>query len=354
MRGFRDRDFIRTQECFLFCVVGPYHPIERVISYLKYVPSELGSWGRGKEHFSRVMRSYTIPSLLETFRLLESDHSQYLFHSNVYNITISAVPHEYIIKHYKPEKTLAQIFQKSHPDLLQEKLRKFVFFLAETSGVGLESFGVTGSILLDIHRPEFSDMDITIYGLVDSLQLKRALMEMNPSSDSGFRRFEGEGLKAWCKSKTRNFPLTMSEALKIYERKWNFGIFEDTLFSIHPIKLEQEVNMTYGDEVYYPFGQVMVRAVVHDEKDSMFLPAVYQVEDVDILDGPPIEGIGEVVSFEGLYGDLAEVGQTIVVKGKLERTVRKRDNHEHYRILVGSPEGRGTEYIKLLPQKNNL
>ena len=177
MRGFRDRDFIRTREGFLFCVVGPYHPSDRVISYLKYVPSKLGMWGNNEEQFKRVMRAYTIPSLVETFRLLENDSPQYLFHPPVYNINMTAVPPEYITKHYRPEETLAEILNQTRLDPLQKKLKDFVSFLARTSGVALESFGVTGSILLNIHKPEFSDMDVTIYGFENSSKMKKNLIE---------------------------------------------------------------------------------------------------------------------------------------------------------------------------------
>jgi predicted nucleotidyltransferase len=58
--------------------------------------------------------------------------------------------------------------------------------------------------------------------------------------------------------------------------------------------------------------------------------------------------VTEVVSYEGLYDGLARNGETIQAKGKLEKVVEKGTRHEHYRVLVGSPEGKGKEYIKLV------
>jgi predicted nucleotidyltransferase len=347
MRGFRDRDFLQTREKFFFCVVSPFHPSDRVISYLKYVPSKLGVWGRGEERFKRVMRAYTIPNLLETFSVLERSYPHYLFYSPVYNITMTAVPHEYVMKHFKPEEKLAQLFQTSHLDSLQRKLLRLVSFLAEASNVSLNSFGVTGSILLDIHRPEFSDFDITVYGLKDSLAVKNALTEAYSSSSSMVQCFKEKALKAWCAKKARRYPLTPDEALKIYERKWNLGVFEDTLFSIHPVKLEHELVEQYGDKVYHPLGVVAIRAVVCENADYMFLPAVYRVRDVKVVDGPSATDIEEVVSYESLYDNLAEVGETILVRGKLERVLDKKTGQKYHRVLVGSPEGKGMEYIKL-------
>jgi len=246
MRRFRDRDFLQTKEGFFFCVVGPLHPPDRIISYLKYVPSKFGVWGKGEKRFKRVMRSYTIPNLLETFSLLERNYPHYLFHSSFYKITLTAVPQKHIAEHFKPEEKLAQLQQASRLDSLQKKLTRFTSFLAETSNVPHDFFGVTGSILLDIHQPEFSDMDITVYGLRNSLAVKNALIENYALLSSSVKRLEGKALKAWCARKAQRYPLTPDEALKIYERKWNLGIFEDTLFSVHPTKLEQEVAEEYG------------------------------------------------------------------------------------------------------------
>jgi predicted nucleotidyltransferase len=347
MRRFRDRDFLQTKEGFFFCVVGPLHPLDRIISYLKYVPSKFGVWGKGEKRFKRVMRSYTIPNLLETFSLLERNYPHYLFHSSFYNITLTAVPQKHIAEHFKPEEKLAQLQQASRLDSLQKKLTRFTSFLAETSNVPHDFFGVTGSILLDIHQPEFSDMDITVYGLRNSLAVKNALIENYALLSSSVKRLEGKALKAWCARKAQRYPLTPDEALKIYERKWNLGIFEDTLFSVHPTKLEQEVAEEYGEKTCYPLGHATIRAVVHINTDYLFLPSVYRIGEAKIVEGPHVTDIVEVVSYESLYDSLAEVGESIEVRGKLERVVDNKTGREHHRILVGSPEGKGMEYIKL-------
>jgi predicted nucleotidyltransferase len=191
-------------------------------------------------------------------------------------------------------------------------------------------------------------MDITVYGLKNSLAVKEALTEAYSSSSSTVKRLEGKPLKAWCESKAQRYPLTPDEALRIYERKWNFGFFEDTPFSIHPVKLEQEVDEEYGDKTYYPVGPITVRAVVCENSDCLFLPSVYRVRELDIVEGPQVSDVEELVSYESLYDNLAEVGEYVVAKGKLERVVDRKKGREYHRILVGSPEGRGMEYIKLL------
>jgi predicted nucleotidyltransferase len=346
-RKFRDRDFLRTKEGFFFCVVGPSHPPNRVISYLKYVPAKLGNWGKGIWRFKRVLKNYTIPSLLETFSLLEKDYQQYLFYSPFNNILMTAVPLDYVAGHYKPEEKLARLMETKHLDLLQKKLVRFVSFLSAKSGVSTEFFGVSGSILLHIHRLDVSDIDLIVYGFKNSLAVKRVLQEAYSHSASKVRRFENSALKAWCLNKARLFPLTLDEALQIYRRKWSLGIFEDTEFSVHPVKLEEEVNEEYGDKIYQPLGIVVLGAVVNNKADSLFLPAVYKIQDARVVKGPQVSGIEEVVSYEGLYGDIAEIGETILVKGKLELVRDEKNKRKYHRVVVGSPEGKGKEYIKL-------
>jgi predicted nucleotidyltransferase len=347
MRRFRDRDFLRTKEGFLFCVVGPYHPPNRVISYLKYVPARLGSWGKGIWRFKRVLRNYSIPSLLETFNLLEKDYPHYLFYSPFYNILMTAVPLEYVSKHYKPDEKLAQLMNARRLDVLQKKVIRFISFLSEKSGVPIDYFGVTGSILLNIHRLGVSDIDLTVYGSKNSIAVKRTVQEAYSQRNPNIRRLEGSALKAWSKKKAQNYPLALDEALQVYKRKWNLGIFENTEFSVHPVKLEEEVNEEYADRIYEPLGIVVMGAVVIENADSMFLPAVYRVQDARVIKGPQVQDIEEVVSYEGLYGDLVEVGESVIVKGKLELVHDKKNRREYHRVVVGSPEGKGKEYIKL-------
>jgi len=346
-RGFLDRDFIETPEGFLFCVVGPYHPKDRVIAYLKYVPSEKGFWSRKEKSFSRVMKAYTIPNLLQTFKLLKKEHSQYLFHSFYYNITMTAVPLEYVKKHFKPEKKLKNLLKKKNLDVLQRKTVEFIKILSEETGVQLKSFGVTGSILLDMHDINFSDIDLTVYGIRESFKLKEAMKEIY-GSNSEVSRFKDEILKAWCKSKVSKHPLNWEDALKIYSRKWNIGIFRGTIFSIHPIKTRNELNEKYGDKTYYPKGFVTIKAEVEDNSDSIFLPATYKVRKIKFIDGSVRENLLEVVSYESLYDSLAENGEEIIARGKLELVKDNRNGEEYYRVLIGSPEGKGKEFIKLV------
>lgn len=346
MRGYRDRDYLLTKEAFFFCVVGSIHPKDRVIAYLKYVPSPAGKWGKGEKRFKRTLPYYTIPSLLETFRLLEA-HPQYLYDSPVLNVRMSVVPLDCILTHLKPEEKVHQLINSEALDPLQQKVVNLVKILSNESSIFIDYFGVTGSILLDIHQ-EFSDVDLLIYGMKNIPAVKKALLRLYEQPDSPVHRFDEKTFKEWCMDKTRMYPLTYAEAATIYRRKWGRGLFHGTKFSVHPTKLDEEGSEKYGDRIYRPEGLVKVEATVSDDSEASFLPSVYKVEDVKFLEGLMVEDVREVVSYEGLYGDIAKVNERIMVKGKLERVNDKRYGKEYHRVLVGSPEAKGNDYIKLV------
>ena len=346
LRGFLDRDYVQTAEGYFFCVVDGMHPEDRVIAYLKYVPDPSGKWGRGNKRFRRALKYYTMPALLETLKFLEN-HPEYLYYSPVMGIRMSAVPLSRVSIHFKPEEKLSQLMRMRKPDDLQRKVIGLVNLISDESGVPLRFFGVTGSILLDIHR-SFSDIDLIIYGRENSESVKSVLKQIIGDQDSPIQKFSNERIREWCLSKSRMYPLTYEEAARIFKRKWGRGLFGGTVFSVHPVKLEGEIDEKYGDRIFKPEGMIKIEAVVSDASESDFLPAIYKVEKVKVLEGPKIKDILEVASYEGLYGGIAEKGERIVAYGKLEKVTDRRLGEQYHRVLVGSKEAEGTDYIKPL------
>lgn len=341
MRSLRDRDFLRTKEGFLFCVVGYAHPHERVVSYLKYVPSNDGRWGGGDEHYARTMPNYTIPSLLNNIEMLQKNYPQYVFHSRVFNIKMSAVPHNYIAERYLPEIKLQKLFTVNKLDSLQTKTLDLVSTLSNESGVSKSDFGITGSILTDIHNPLFSDIDLTIIGRENAWKVR------NLFKNEGNRPYPRKSID---KKKTldhwvKNYPLTSNEAETIYNLKWNYGSFKDTAFSIHAIRKSEEITEKYGEERFFPKGIVEGSAEVTNVNDSLFLPCKYKVKGLKIQYNNSLIEINDVISYDGFYSGLFQPGAHILVKGKLEE-VESKSEDKYFRVLVGSPEAKGGDYIK--------
>jgi predicted nucleotidyltransferase len=203
---------------------------------------------------------------------------------------------------------------------------------------------VTGSILLDIHQ-DFSDVDLLIYGVQHQHVVRKTLLRLYQSHPA-VTRFDGNILKEWCLDKAKTYPFSEEEAAVIYRRKWGRGLIHRTKFSMHPVKLDEEVSERYGDRVYLPKGIVTISSRVSDASESCFIPSIYQVEDVKVLEGTMVDDVKEVASYDGFFCDIAYPNERIIVKGKLEKVVDKRRDVEYHRVLVGSPEAMGDDYIK--------
>ncbi|MEM2606995.1 MAG: hypothetical protein QW101_08105, partial [Ignisphaera sp.] len=165
-RGFRDRDFIETIEGMIFCVIGNVHPKNSVVAYLKYVPYAESSirvkWSRDGVMYGRVLPFYSAIGVQSVIEYLKRNYPHYVVYDEYRNIELIEVEKRWIKKHYRPEERLNEILNEPK-DSLEQMAKELVTKLSEESGVSLKYFGITGSILLNIHNPSISDIDIVVY-----------------------------------------------------------------------------------------------------------------------------------------------------------------------------------------------
>jgi hypothetical protein len=341
----KDRDFVETVEGLLFCLVGYLHPPTGYTAYLKYVPMAGGKWSKGRVGYRRALSYYHVMEVEKTFGFLREHYPQYLFNCPVRNITISTVPRERVKQYYVPEERLQEIMTGSG-DKLEEEVHRLVEFLSDLSGVAPKGFGVTGSVLLGTHNPLFSDIDLTILGVEAAQRLKAALTEARGRGGSSIGDLTQEKREKWIREKTERFPLTREEAALFLKRRWNYGYWGDRYFSIHPIRLDDEIDEEYGDRRYTPLGIAEGRGTVTSSRESIFLPAVYRVENLEVQGWKDLD-MREIVSYEGLYSDVVREGETASFKGLVEQ-VETRGKDLWHRILIGSTTLQGKDYIRPL------
>lgn len=343
LRSFRDRDCIITPEGFIFTVIGNLHPSDRVIAYLKYVPDKRGKWGSGTSRYRRALKHYNVPSIMESVQFLREKAPWYVFESIVDGISLPAVPTDRIVKHLCPEIGLLELRSAQSRDKLESKALRLVELVSEKAGVRTDSLGLTGSVLAHIHNPAFSDIDLVVYGLGNALRVKAALQRLKGASSAAIRRLAGASREKWIAERLKSTPMTRRDIIALFERKWNIGQFEETDFSVHAVHVETEISNRYGDERYVPLGIVEARAIVIDATESLFMPAIYRVASVSLEGVFSNYAVNRIVSYEGLYSDIARESETISCRGKLERV--ESSSGLGYRIVVASPEARGTDFI---------
>jgi predicted nucleotidyltransferase len=260
----------------------------------------------------------------------------------VEGISLPAVPIERVTAHLCPETRLLELRNSQSRDELESKALRFARVISEEAGVPIESLGLTGSILARIHNSAFSDIDLVVYGFENALRVRTLLRSLKDSPSGEIRRLTGASKEKWIGERLKSTPLTRQDITALFARKWNIGSFEETEFSVHAVHPEIEVRGRYGDERYTPLGIIDATAIIAGVKESMFMPAVFQVEHTD-LKGSHAVSVDRIVSYEGLYADVAVEGETVSCKGKLEM-VTSSSGISH-RILIGSPEAGGTDYL---------
>lgn len=350
MRRFKDRDFIEDLDGFLYCVIGYLHPPNRVLAYLKYVPSKSKNtiWYRNEIGFVRVLKQYSSVKVIEAMKLLEVKKPHYIYYDNFFNIKFLGVPKKEIKKHYMPELKLEKIVENGPKDILEHELIELVNYLVEISNVEPSYFGVSGSILVGIHNPKYSDIDLMIYGRRNSLNLINAINE-NIGKSKTISLPDKEVLLSWAQEVSAIHPLTLEEAMKLYvEKKMRLVFKHRRIFSIHPAKLDSEILDKYGEKIYQPLSLIKIRGKVTDDSESLFLPATYFVDNVKVLDGNVPGEITEITTFEGLYSNLLTVGEEFIAYGKVEKVTNLRTSETYYRLVIGSAEAKGKDYIKPL------
>jgi predicted nucleotidyltransferase len=336
----KDRDLIETNEGLIFCVVGYLHPPDRYTAYLKYVPSSEGKWMRGEAAYSRVVPYYHVTQVENTYNLLKNNYSKYLFNCPVRNIMVSSVPREDVLRYYHPKERLNSILKEGASDTLEEKLVSLIELLNDKTGVSTSDLGVTGSILTKTHNPCFSDIDLTLHGNSATNTIRKVIRNIR-RVNSEFEPFDNRQISEWCSDRIKRFPLSFDDMKLIARRRWNYVYYKKTYVSFHPIRLDSEIDEAYGDLIYFPKGSVFGTASISNSKESIFLPAIYKVEETDIeldLD------IKQLVSYEGMFSDIFRAGERVEFSGILEK-VSGRDNF--YQVLIGG-SGSKDSYIKLV------
>lgn len=333
-----------TKDNFFFCIVGYDHPSDRIISYLKYAPDTVGKWKMDEQPLKRMIPFYSAISVQKSLKFLEN-YPDYIFNDKFNNVKISAVPLTYVKKYYEADKKIEEIANLKKRDALQEKVIALVDYFKDKSGVNRDKFGVTGSILINIHNPKFSDIDLTIYGVNNAKKIKKTLI-MEYDESKRIKQFKSNHeIENWIKRKTEQFNFNKKIAKIILSRQWSFGYFDDTRFSIHPIKEIKNINNNYGNEQCKYLGLAKIRAMIKDSNNSMFLPSKYVIEDVEIIKGKKSENLNQIISYEGIYSNIVENGEKIESYGKLEEVFDLKTKSKYQRLLIGSYEAKGNDYM---------
>jgi predicted nucleotidyltransferase len=329
-----DGDTFVTKESFIFNTFGYEHPEGRVFAFLKYIPAEYKAlfnvemltrtWNYGETKLFRAEKLYTAQNyqtFIETFRKSFSD---YIYYCPFRDKELISAPLSSIKAVYVPKDCLASLKKVKNPDNLQRMALDLINLLSEASGVGLEDFGIHGSIALNMHAPE-SDIDFVVYSSQNFRVVEQAIAEQVNVGKLSY--IFGNRLDA-----ARRFQ----------------GRFNGKVFMYNATRKPEEVKTKYGMFRYTPIDPVSFECAVTADTENMFRPATYKITNYKPLDSASELSIDKVpdrvVSNIGCYRNIARQGSQVKVSGKLERVEAVKTGDVFYQVVVGTATSE-EEYI---------
>jgi predicted nucleotidyltransferase len=337
----RDRDAILTGENIIFRAYGYFHPPEAYVCDPEYAPTRIY-----RSTNPRAFRGKREPLYYKFFadeglRFVQEKYPQYTVLYEPLQERLVGVPRKYVAETRKPDEAFQQLIKKKPEDNLLEALHKVFESVASRSGLSENYFGVFGSLLHGFYHPKFSDLDLIVYGGKKLRKLRETLEELYREATCLRNEFESEKALAGKRWKFSNY--TQKEYLWHQRRKMIYALFEDVgggrvvKTEFEPVKDWKEICNEYNPNTCVTKkGWIRALTRITNVQDASFIPSIYQIETLEILEGPKVEDVQRILSYVEEFRMQAERDEQVYVEGNLEQ-VSNEDRTFHQITLTYSP-----------------
>ncbi|MBN1215962.1 MAG: hypothetical protein JXA99_11055 [Candidatus Lokiarchaeota archaeon] len=325
-------DYIETKEDnLIFDVKGLSHPKNKIISFIRFYPSPLGNRERNGIIYKKIY------DLQERFTFLKNNYPKYLFYSKQCNMNLQGVDNKNILKVYSPREYYNKLLKHKNSNNKDIHAFNLCNFFIQNSNLPEDSIGITGSQMVGLNRNN-SDIDLIIYGTENSYNFQKDLVNIFNESRNTCRKYNNEELKSHFNFRAKGSDIVFKDFLQYEKRKLHQGKYNNIDFFIRYIKSPEDWNDNYYDYKYEDFNMIKLKARIIDSKNSIFTPCKYKIKVNKIIDNPlkvEFNKIREIVSFRGRFCEQAIDGETVMVEGKLEKVIKKKED-PYYRIILGN------------------
>ena len=325
----REGDFLENYDGAIFDVKGLIHPSDRIVAFIRYFPDDRGNRIRNGRVYSKVY------AFSERYAVLKERWPRYIVHDPVFDETVCEVPATEVQAHYKPVDKLCLLKNCLTLDLLESKALDFATLLKENSNIPWSAIGISGSILVNLHRTA-SDIDAIIYGSADCRKVHAALQDVLNDPSSLFKRYSKCDLKNLFKFRSKDTAATFEDFVRTESRKSLQGKFAEADYFLRFVKDWDEVEEQYCEIQYKNVGYAKIKATIADDSESIFTPCRYLLEHVAVVSGPNLPPITEIASFRGRFCEHARRGEKIIAQGKVEHVTDLKRDREYFRLLIGN------------------
>jgi uncharacterized protein len=329
-----DGDTFVTKDGFILNTFGYEHPDDRVFAFLKYIPAKYRSlfnvemlertWKFGENQLFRAEKLYTAKNYQTFIEAFRKNFPDYLYYDAFRNKELITAPLDRIEQVFVPRDRLVWLQNLRKRDKLQQMAMDIITLVSEESNVAIKDLGLHGSIALQMHSQE-SDIDFVVYGT------------------ENFRLIEDAIARLVNEAKLSYIVGNRIEAARKFQ-----GRYQGKIFMYNATKQSEQVKEKYGAYRYIPLDNVRFQAIVSDDTETMYRPAIYKITSYKPLDDQSDLELAtipiQVVSNIGLYRNVARCGKEIKVSGKLERVESTSSNEVFYQVVVGTATSE-EEYI---------
>ncbi len=337
----RDRDAIITHEGLIFRVFGYTHPPEGYICDAEYAPAELFKSDNqkafrtdGKSVFYKFYED-------EGWKFLQKNFPHYMVFHKPLDRKVVGVRCGDVAEVRRPEEALGKLIEKEPKDELLKTLQKVLDVTIAHSKLSLKDFGVFGSLLHGFYHPKFSDIDIVVYGKDNLKRIRGVLQELYADEGSCFsNEFEDDSPVKGKKWRFKN--ISPKEFVQHQKRKLIYGVFHDVAskrtikVEFEPVKSWSEIHNEYGEIKRITWeGWMKAILLIRDDSEAPFMPSIYHVELVKIIEGPKVEDLERVVSYLEEFRMQTWKDETVCVEGNLEKVETTNGSFHQITLTYG-------------------
>ncbi|MBW9220716.1 nucleotidyltransferase domain-containing protein [Methanothermococcus sp. SCGC AD-155-M21] len=362
----RLRDFIETEIGF-FAVNTYDHPKDKIFAFLRYLYLDNSNKDIIKKYRLDIKdirqlngkKYIKITDTKKTYDILKDYFPDYLYYDDTKDILLHAIPKDRIINILTPKDRLEEILIDSK-NKFEEKC-KYLANIFHEEGIDYKYMGISGSTVIKLNN-ENSDIDFVIYSMENHKLAREILKSIFNGEEENYKKkykkiihpLSEEFWKKAYNKRIKDNTISYNDFIFHERRKYNRGLIYNTMFDILATRDWREINSKYGEITYKGIGTIEIQCRVINDRYIFDNPAIYGVEDIEIIDTSLIENnyhlepssIKEVVSYTHTYAGQAFNGEKIIVRGKLERVISSKG--EHMRVLVGTSREAFNEYILLI------
>jgi predicted nucleotidyltransferase len=331
----RDRDGIVTREGLIFRVFGYSHPRGAYICDAEYAsadifqstdPRALRNGGSSGKIFYKFYDD-------EGWKFVFKNYPKYTLTHKMLDAKVVGVKKADIAEARLPYRRLEALVSDIPADSLIAATLRVLEISLKYSSLEVENFGVFGSMLHGFHHPDYSDIDLLVYGSKELNKISQVLGDLYSDGLSGFRNefatpaaMEG---KQW-----RFKHFTIKEFMWHQKRKLIYGLYDDRASGrtikaeFEPVKNWCEIFSEYStDAKIVRKSWVRVKARVVADTDAPFIPSVYCIEPLEVLKGSKkaLEAV-RVVSYMEEFRLQVRKDEIVIVEGNLEEVHSPKGN----------------------------